>query len=73
MTILGGCRLVVTLLGSKLITLGAGLACFEMRPAETGEKYDRGGNPPRGTAALRRHDRFVAAFEAGGLSTAPNR
>jgi len=39
MTILGGCRLVVTPLGSKLITLGAGLACFEMRPAESGEKY----------------------------------
>jgi hypothetical protein len=30
MAILGGCRLVVTPLGSKLITLGAGLACFEM-------------------------------------------
>jgi hypothetical protein len=32
MGILGGCRLVVTPLGSKLITIGAGLACFEMRP-----------------------------------------
>jgi len=32
MRILGGCRLVVTPLASKLITLGAGLACFEMRP-----------------------------------------
>jgi len=31
--ILGGCRLVVTPLGSKLITVGAGLACFEMRPS----------------------------------------
>jgi len=31
--IIGGCRLVVTPLGSKLITIGAGLACFEMRPA----------------------------------------
>jgi hypothetical protein len=30
MSILGGCRLVVTPLASKLITLGAGLACFEM-------------------------------------------
>lgn len=30
--ILGGCRLVVTPLGSKLITLGASLACYEMRP-----------------------------------------
>ncbi len=30
MSILGGCRLVVSPLASKLITLGAGLACFEM-------------------------------------------
>jgi hypothetical protein len=28
--VIGGCRLVVTPLGSKLVTLGAGLACFEM-------------------------------------------
>jgi hypothetical protein len=39
MTILGGCRLVATPLGSKLITLGAGLACFEMRPADWNAKY----------------------------------
>ena len=39
MTILGGCRLVMTPLGSKLITLGAGLACFEMRPAGMNAKY----------------------------------
>jgi hypothetical protein len=39
MTILGGCRLVMTPLGSKLITLGTGLACFEMRPADWNEKY----------------------------------
>jgi hypothetical protein len=39
MTVIGGCRLVVTPLGSKLITLGAGLACFEMRPADLNEKY----------------------------------
>jgi len=39
MTILGGCRLVVTPLGSKLITLGAGLACFEMRPADWSARY----------------------------------
>lgn len=32
MEILGGCRLVVTPFGSKLVTLGVGLACFEMRP-----------------------------------------
>lgn len=31
LTILGGCRLAVTPLSSKLVTLGAGLACFEMR------------------------------------------
>lgn len=36
---IGGCRLVVTPLGSKLITLGAGLACFEMRPATMTEDY----------------------------------
>ncbi|NMF88185.1 hypothetical protein [Aromatoleum petrolei] len=39
MTILGGCRLVMTPLGSKLITLGAGLACFEMRPSDLNAKY----------------------------------
>ena len=39
MSMLGGCRLVVTPLGSKLITLGAGLACFEMRPESLDEKY----------------------------------
>lgn len=37
MAILGGCRLVVTPFGSKLITLGAGLACFEMRPQDLSE------------------------------------
>lgn len=39
MAILGGCRLVVTPFGSKLITLGAGLACFEMRPQDLGAQY----------------------------------
>ena len=39
MGVLGGCRLVVTPLGSKLITVGASLACFEMRPAGSGENY----------------------------------
>jgi hypothetical protein len=37
--ILGGCRLVVTPLGSKLITLGAGLACFEVRPTDLTAQY----------------------------------
>lgn len=39
MKILGGCRIVMTPLGSKLVTLGAGLACFEMRPADLNAKY----------------------------------
>lgn len=39
MTILGGCRLVITPLGSKLITLGTGLACFEMRSNDLNAKY----------------------------------
>ncbi len=39
MSILGGCRLVLSPLGSKLITLGSGLACFEMRPADLTAKY----------------------------------
>ena len=40
MVVLGGCRLVVTPFSSKLITLGAGLACFEMRPsAQADELY----------------------------------
>jgi hypothetical protein len=39
LTILGGCRLAVTPLSSKLVTLGAGLACFEMR---LGKKEDYG-------------------------------
>lgn len=34
MEILGGCRIVVSPFGSKLVTLGAGLACFEMRPPD---------------------------------------
>jgi hypothetical protein len=39
LSILGGCRLVVTPLASKLITVGAGLACFEMRPPDMKENY----------------------------------
>ncbi len=37
--LLGGCRLVVTPLSSKLMTLGVGLACFNMRPASDEEKH----------------------------------
>jgi hypothetical protein len=39
MRVMGGCRLVVTPLASKLITLGAGLACFEMRPTDVTADY----------------------------------
>lgn len=39
MNVLGNCRLVVTPLGSKLVTVGAGLACFEMRPADVNATY----------------------------------
>jgi hypothetical protein len=39
MSVLGGCRIVVAPLGSKLITLGAGLACFEMRPADLNARF----------------------------------
>ena len=35
LTMLGGCRLAVTPISSKLVTLGAGLACFEMRLSQT--------------------------------------
>jgi hypothetical protein len=37
--LLGGCRLVVTPLSSKLMTLGVGLACFNMRPTSDQEKH----------------------------------
>ena len=39
MQILGGCRLVITPLGSKLVTIGAGLACFEMKPPDGETSY----------------------------------
>jgi hypothetical protein len=39
MSIMGGCRLVVTPLASKLITIGAGLACFEMQPGDEKANY----------------------------------
>jgi hypothetical protein len=39
MAIMGGCRLVVTPLASKLITIGAGLACFEMQPSDFNADY----------------------------------
>jgi hypothetical protein len=39
MNVIGNCRLLVTPLGSKLVTVGAGLACFEMRPADVSATY----------------------------------
>ena len=39
MGVIGGCRLVVTPLSSKLMSLGAGLACFELRPSGMTENY----------------------------------
>lgn len=38
-SVVGGCRLVVTPLASKLITLGAALACYEMRLDIVGGNY----------------------------------
>lgn len=37
--VLGGCRIVVTPLSSKLVTLGATLACYEMRPPSSAADY----------------------------------
>ncbi len=39
LSVLGGCRLVVTPLASKLMTLGAALACFEMKLKSAGAGY----------------------------------
>jgi hypothetical protein len=39
---LGGCRLLVTPFSSKLMTIAAGLACFEMRPETGSEEYALG-------------------------------
>jgi hypothetical protein len=36
---MGGCRLVVTPLASKLITVGTGLACFDMQPSDKTAQY----------------------------------
>jgi hypothetical protein len=56
LTILGGCRLAVTPLSSKLVTLGAGLACFEMR---LGDMEDYGVAMPYAEPM-----RYVASKEA---------
>jgi hypothetical protein len=39
---LGGCRVLVTPLGSKLMTIAAGLACFEMKPEGENADYALG-------------------------------
>ena len=39
MNVLDKCRLLVTPLSSKLVTVGAGLACFEMRPVDVKDTY----------------------------------
>ena len=39
MSIMGGCRLVVTPLASKLVTVGTGLACFDMQPSDKTAQY----------------------------------
>lgn len=39
LSVLGGCKLVITPLGSKLITVGAGLAAFDVKPNTTDENY----------------------------------
>ena len=38
MEVVGGCRLVVTPLASKLVTIGAALACFEMKLNAAGDQ-----------------------------------
>ena len=37
--LLGGCRLYLSPLGSKLVTIGAGLACFDMRTNDPAAKF----------------------------------
>jgi hypothetical protein len=54
MKVLGNCRLVVTPLGSKLVTVGAGLACFEMRPESSTALY-------RVAVPLAEPKRYIAA------------
>jgi len=57
MNVLGSCRLVVTPLGSKLVTVGAGLACFEMRPADASATY-------RVAVPLAEPKRYVASVQS---------
>lgn len=57
MSVLGNCRLVVTPLCSKLVTVGAGLACFEMRPADLSATY-------RVAVPLAEPKRYVASVQS---------
>jgi hypothetical protein len=57
MSVLGNCRLVVTPLGSKLVTVGASLACFEMRPADVSATY-------RVAVPLAEPKRYVASVQS---------
>lgn len=57
MNVLGNCRLVVTPLSSKLVTIGAGLACFEMRPADASATY-------RVAVPLAEPKRYVASVQS---------
>lgn len=56
LNVLGNCRLLVTPLGSKLITLGAGLACFEMKPSGIDDSH-------RIAVPLAEPRRYVASVE----------
>lgn len=57
LNVLGKCRLLVTPLGSKLITLGAGLACFEMKPTGIADTH-------RIAIPLAEPRRYVATVES---------
>lgn len=57
LNVLGNCRLLVSPLGSKLITLGAGLACFEMKPSGIGDTH-------RIAVPLAEPRRYVASVES---------
>lgn len=56
--IMGGSRLVVTPLGSKLVSVAAGLACFEIRPSEASANYRVGMPYAEATRYLAEIDRW---------------
>jgi hypothetical protein len=57
MEVVGGCRLVVTPLASKLVTIGSALACFEM-------KFASGNGGSRVAIPYAEPKRYVASLEA---------